>query len=71
MKRLDLNTKKQIFGDFRISHFKGEKGAKSLKFRKIQIFDDNSAPNYCSARKCHTRRLDLKIKKTFFGDLGI
>ena len=32
--------------------------------------EHNSAPNFCSVRKCHMRRLDLNAKKTIFGDLN-
>ena len=68
MRKQDLNTKKNIFGDFRIFDLKRRKIA---KYQKKQIFERNSARNYFSATKIHMKRLDFNAKKTTFGDFGI
>ena len=46
------------------------------QFRKILIFEMNSAPNYCSVGKCHKRKHDLNAEafdllgeKDYFVDL--
>ena len=66
MKRLDLSTKKQFSTILEFPILRGRKGGKSLKFRKIQTFEQNSAPNYFSVRNCNMSGLDLNAKKHFW-----
>ena len=41
------------------------------KFRKIRIFEHNSALNYSMGKKFHMWGLDLNTYKTTFGDFAI
>ena len=64
MKRLNLNTQKLLLVIMEFSIFRRRKG-KISKFRRIQIFEHYSAPNYCSVKKIHLTRLDLNTKNQF------
>ena len=52
MNRLDLNTQKLFSVILKFLIKEGEKG-KRLNFKKIQIFEYNQSPNYCTVRMLH------------------
>ena len=52
-----------LFANFEIFDFIGWEGGKA-KFRKIRVFERNSAPNYSIVKKGQMKRLDLNTKKS-------
>ena len=64
MNRLDLNAQKLFSTILKFSIKEGER-EKIFYFQKIQIFEHNSVPSYCSVRKCQIRRQDLNAETQF------
>ena len=50
---------------FEFSILRGVVRGENTEFRKIWIFEHNSALNYSTAKKSHMQRLNLNIKKPF------
>ena len=67
---LNLNTKKMISHILEFSILRARKG-KIIEFRKIRIFERNSALNYSMVKKFHMMGLHVSTKIIIFGDFSI
>ena len=70
MRRLDLCTKNYFLASFEFFELPILR-MKIAKFRKIRIFEFNSASNYSMAMNFHTRELALNTKKEKKNQLAI